>query len=103
MKANQIKIELLNAVGSRLQNKRDALMDKINILLSSQEPNRINMIYKTELKLVQIENALSLNNFFIVQAQKDMLTDLVADDMIKRTMDAVDKKMEDDKNLEPKE
>jgi hypothetical protein len=99
MKANQLRIELLKIVGSKLETKRNALIDKINILLNSQEPNRINMIYKTELKLVQIESALELNNYFIVQAQQDMLTDLVADDMIKGTMDAVGKHMEEDKGI----
>jgi hypothetical protein len=99
MKANQLRIGLLKAVGSKLQTKRDMLMDKINILLSSEEPNRINMIYKTELKLAQIENAIELNNFFIVQSQQDMLTDIVTDDMIKGTMDAVGKHMEEDKGI----
>jgi len=99
MKANSIKIELLKTVGLKLQNNRDALMDKINILLSSQEPNRINMIYKAELKLARLEHALELNNFFILQSQQDMLTDIIADDMIKGTMDAVGKHMEEDKGI----
>lgn len=100
MRDNTIRIELLKAVGSKLEIKRDILMDKINILLNSENPNRINLIYKTELKLVQIEKALELNNYFILQTQKDVLTDLVADDMIKGTMDAIGKQMEDNKNIE---
>ncbi len=70
MKDNSIKIGLLKAVGSKLQNNRDVLMDKINTLLSSQEPNRINMIYKAELKLARIEHALELNNFLFYKRNK---------------------------------
>lgn len=94
------KQDILKAVQSKLEAKRDALMDKINASLSSDLPNRVDIIYKSQLKLVAIEKAMELNRFFMVQVQQEVLNNIVADDMIKGTLDAVDKKMEDDKQIE---
>lgn len=94
------KQDTLKAVQSKLEAKRDALMDKINASLSSDLPNRVDIIYKSQLKLVVIEKALELNRFFMVQVQQEVLNNIVADDMVKGTLDAVGKKMEDDKQIE---
>jgi hypothetical protein len=94
------KQDTLKAVQSKLEAKRDALIDKINASLSSDLPNRVSIIYKTQLKLVVIEKALELNRFFMLQVQQEVLADIIADDMIKGTLDAIDKKIEGDKDLE---
>lgn len=61
---------LLNVVNSKLESDRDVLMDKINTSLYSDNPNRIETIYKSEIKLAQIEKAIEINRMFIVQLQQ---------------------------------
>ena len=90
----------LKIVQAKLENNRDELMDQINLALLSSIPNRIDIIYKAQLKLATIEKALEINRYFMVQLQQEILTDLIADDMVKGTLDAIDKHIEEDKNLE---
>lgn len=94
------KQDTLKAVQSKLEAKRDALVDKINASVSSNLPNRVDIVYKTQLKLVTVEKALELNRFFMLQVQQEVLSNIVADDMVKGTLDAIGKKMEDDKQIE---
>lgn len=61
---------LLNVVNSKLESDRDVLMDKINTSLYSDDYNRIEIIYKSEIKLAQIEKAIEINRMFIIQLQQ---------------------------------
>ena len=94
------KQETLKIVQAKLENKRDELMDIINTSLLSSIPTRIEIIYRSQLKLATVEKALEINRFFMVQLQQDILKDLIADDMIKGTLDAVGKKMEEKERME---
>ena len=94
------KNETLRSVHSKLEAKRDELMDRINAVISSNHPDRVSIIYKAELKLVSIEKALDLNRFFMIQNQEEVMKNLIANDMTSGLMDSLDNKS--DENLTTK-
>lgn len=78
------KQKMLIRVGSRLNSKRDKIMDKINSLLEfSENTAQIQQlpiekdICKLEIKLAQVEQAINLNNHFMRQIQEDAALKLI--------------------------
>ena len=71
------RIEILKIVGLKLNSEREVLMDCINASLSSNDPNRVTLIYDSELKLATIEKAIEINNYFQIQMQEQSLSELL--------------------------
>lgn len=71
------QLELLKLVNNKLEAKRDELMDVINVSLSSVLPNRIQVIYDTQLELATIEKAMEINRYFQIQIQEQILSSML--------------------------
>ena len=71
------KLELLKIVNNKLEVKRDELMDMINSSLSSLLPDRVKIIYDSQLELATIEKALEINRYFQVQVQENLLSNIL--------------------------
>lgn len=65
---------ILKIVNSKLEVKRDELMDVISSSLNSTSPNRVSNVYESILELATIEKALELNRYFQVQVQENLLS-----------------------------
>jgi hypothetical protein len=75
--SNNNQLEVLKLVNNKLEARRDELMDIINVCLSSNITNRIEIIYKTQLELATIEKALEINRYFQVQMQENLLSNIL--------------------------
>lgn len=75
--SNPNQLEVLKLVGSKLETRRDELMDIINVSLSSALPSRVSLVYDTQLELATIEKALEINRFFQIQLQENILSDII--------------------------
>ena len=71
--SNPNQLEVLKLVGSKLETRRDELMDIINVSLSSALPNRVNLVYDAQLELATIEKALEINGYFQIQVLSNTL------------------------------
>jgi hypothetical protein len=71
--SNTNQLEILKLVNSKLEARRDELMDIINVSLSSSIANRIQFIYDAQIELATIEKALEINRFFQIQLQEQVL------------------------------
>lgn len=71
------QLELLKLVNNKLEAKRDELMDVINVSLSSVLPNRVQVIYDTQLELATIEKAMEINRYFQIQIQEQILSSML--------------------------
>lgn len=88
---NSDQLEVLKLVGSKLEIRRDELMDIINVSLSSALHNRVDFVYKAQLELATVEKALEINRFFQIQLQENILSDI-----IEKNKEEVDNKPETD-------
>lgn len=75
--SNNNQLEVLKLVNNKLEVRRDELMDIINVSLSSNITNRVEIIYKTQLELATIEKALEINRYFQVQMQENLLSNIL--------------------------
>ena len=73
---NSNQIDVLKLVNSKLEVRRDELMDMINSSLSSLLPDRVKIIYDSQLELATIEKALEINRYFQVQVQENLLSNI---------------------------
>ena len=71
------EINILKIVSSRLESKRDELMDVINSSIVSDSPNRVEYIYNAQIELANIEKALEMNQYFQVQIQEQLLNNAI--------------------------
>ena len=74
---NSNQIDILKLVNSKLEVRRDELMDMINSSLSSLLPDRVKIIYDSQLELATIEKALEINRYFQVQVQENLLSNIL--------------------------
>jgi hypothetical protein len=74
---NSNQIDVLKLVNSKLEVRRDELMDMINSSLSSLLPDRVKIIYDSQLELATIEKALEINRYFQVQVQENLLSNIL--------------------------
>jgi hypothetical protein len=74
---NPIQIDILKLVNSKLEVRRDELMDVINSSLYSILPDRVKIIYDSQLELATIEKALEINRYFQVQVQENLLSNIL--------------------------
>lgn len=74
---NSNQIDVLKLVNSKLEVRRDELMDMINSSLSSLLPDRVKIIYDAQLELATIEKALEINRYFQVQVQENLLSNIL--------------------------
>ena len=68
---------ILKLVNSKLEVRRDELMDVISSSLNSTTPDRVSNVYESVLELATIEKALELNRYFQVQVQENLLSTIL--------------------------
>lgn len=68
---------ILKLVNSKLEVRRDELMDIISSSLNSTTPDRVSNVYESVLELATIEKALELNRYFQVQVQENLLSTIL--------------------------
>ncbi len=71
------QLDLLKLVNNKLEVRRDELMDIINSSLSSSLPDRVKLIYDSQLELATVEKALEINRYFQVQVQENLLSNIL--------------------------
>lgn len=71
------QLELLKLVNSKLEVKRDELMDIINLSLTSNLPDRVSVIYNAQIELATTEKALEINRYFQIQIQEQVLGNIL--------------------------
>jgi hypothetical protein len=84
---------ILKLVNSKLEVRRDELMDIISSSLNSTNPDRVFNVYESILELATIEKSLELNRYFQIQVQENLLSTI-----LKETQKG-DTKSEGDKEL----
>ena len=84
---------ILKLVNSKLEVRRDELMDIISSSLNSTTPDRVFNVYESILELATIEKSLELNRYFQIQVQENLLSTI-----LKETQKG-DTKTEGDKEL----
>jgi hypothetical protein len=68
---------ILKLVNSKLEVRRDELMDRISSSLNSTNPDRVSSVYESVLELATIEKALELNRYFQIQVQENLLSTIL--------------------------
>ncbi len=68
---------ILKLVNSKLEVRRDELMDRISSYLNSTNPDRVSSVYESVLELATIEKALELNRYFQIQVQENLLSTIL--------------------------